>query len=87
MPTMAEVRFIIKLSSDGKIPTLFSEGSAYWCANGSVTPRNGGGYTTSQSTSGNGPVRCVYDDWYWERSAVPRLSDFTVFTWGDEKSN
>ena len=87
VPTMAEVRFIIKLSSDGKIPTLFSEGSAYWCANGSVTPRNGGGYTTSQSTSGNGPVRCVYDDWYWERSAVPRLSDFTVFTWGDEKSN
>lgn len=87
VPTMAEVRFIIKLSSDGKIPTLFSEGSAYWCANGSVTPRNGGGYTTSQSTSGNGPVRCVYDDWYWERSAVPRLGDFTVFTWGDEKSN
>ena len=87
VPTMAEVRFIIKLSSDGKIPTLFSEGSKYWCANGSVTPQDGGGYTTSLSTTGNGPVRCVYDDWYWERSAVPRLSKFDVFTWGDEKSN
>lgn len=87
VPTMAEVRFIIKLSSDGKIPTLFSEGSKYWCANGSVTPQDGGGYTTSLSTTGNGPVRCVYDDWYWERSAVPRLSNYTIFTWGDEKSN
>lgn len=85
VPTMAEVRFIIKLSSDGKIPTLFSEGSKYWCANGSVTPLDGGGYSTSLGTSGNGPVRCVYDDWYWERSAVPRLSNFSVFTWGDEK--
>lgn len=85
VPTMAEVLFIIKLSSDGKIPTLFSEGSKYWCANGSVTPQDGGGYTTSLSTTGNGPVRCVYDDWYWERSAVPRLSNFSVFTWGDEK--
>ena len=85
VPTMAEVLFIIKLSSDGKIPTLFSEGSKYWCANGSVTPLDGGGYSTSLGTTGNGPVRCVYDDWYWERSAVPRLSNFSVFTWGDEK--
>ena len=85
VPTMAEVLFIIKLSSDGKIPTLFSEGSKYWCANGSVTPQSGGGYATSLGTSGSGPVRCVYDDWYWERSAVPRLSNFSVFTWGDEK--
>jgi len=87
VPTMAEVRFIIKLSSDGKIPTLFSNGSAYWCANGSVTPRDGGGYSISTSISGNNPVRCVYDDWYWEQSAVPRLTNYNVFTWGDENTD
>lgn len=83
VPTMAEVAFIIKLSSDGKIPELFSEGSAYWCANGKVTPKDGGGYDATTGTSGNGPVRCVYDDWYWEKTAVPRLTDKEVFTWGD----
>ena len=84
---MAEVRFVIKLSSDGKIPTLFSNGSKYWCSNGTVTPINGGGYDTSSSLSGNNPVRCVYDEWYWEQSAVPRLKDYSIFTWGDEKAN
>ena len=83
VPTMAEVAFIIKLSSDGKIPELFSEGSAYWCANGKVTPKDGGGYDATTGTSGNGPVRCVYDDWYWEKTAVPRLTNKNVFTWGD----
>ena len=83
VPTMAEVAFIIKLSSDGKIPELFSEGSAYWCANGKVTPKDGGGYNASTGTTGNGPVRCVYDDWYWEKTDVPRLTNKNVFTWGD----
>ena len=87
VPTKAEVRFIIKLSSDGKIPTLFSNGSAYWCANGTVTPKSGGGYTIGTSTSGKRPVRCVYDDWYWEQSAVPRLNNYNIFTWGDESAN
>lgn len=87
VPTMAEVRFIIKLSSDGKIPTLFSDGNAYWCANGTVTPKEGGGYDTSTNTSGNNPVRCVYDDWYWEKSSVPRLGNYSIFTWGDESAD
>lgn len=85
VPTMGEVKFIIKLSADQKIPTLFSPDSKYWCANGTVTPNNNGGYTTSNSTSGEGPVRCVYDEWYWEKSEYPRLADKTKFTWGDEQ--
>lgn len=92
VPTMAEVLFMVKLSADGKIPTLFSAGSAYWCANGKVTPQNGGGVNTSVGTSGNnGPVRCVYDDWYWESSQYPRMESrgehpnkYNQFTWGDE---
>lgn len=85
VPTMAEVQFLIKLSADGKIPTLFTAGSAYWCANGKVTPRAGGGFSATVGTGGsNGPVRCVYDDWYWEQSQWPRLTNKNVFTWGDE---
>lgn len=91
VPTMAEVQFIIKLSADGKIPTLFNNGSAYWCANGQVTPQTGGGVTTNVGTSGNYAVRCVYDDWYWEYSQYPRMESrgehpnkYNQFTWGDE---
>ena len=92
VPTMAEVTFMVKLSADGKIPTLFSNGSAYWCANGKVTPQTGGGVDTTVGTGGNnGPVRCVYDDWYWENSRYPRMAErgnhpnmYNQFTWGDE---
>ena len=91
VPTMAEVQFIIKLSADGKIPTLFNNGSAYWCANGQVTPLTGGGFTPNVGTSGTYAVRCVYDDWYWEYSRWPRMASrgdhpnkYNQFTWGDE---
>jgi len=86
VPTMGEVKFMIKLSADGKIPSLFTVNNAYWCANGAVTPLNGGGYSISKSTAGNNkPVRCVYDEWYWENSDYPRLTDKTQFTWGDKQ--
>ena len=92
VPTAAEVQFMIKLSSDKKIPTLFTAGNAYWCANGKVTPISGGGFTYNPGTTGNnGPVRCVYDDWYWENSQWPRMASrgdhpykYNQFTWGDE---
>lgn len=91
VPTMAEVQFIINLSADGKIPTLFNNGSAYWCANGQVTPLTGGGFTPNVGTSGTYAVRCVYDDWYWEYSQWPRMASrgdhpnkYNQFTWGDE---
>ena len=82
VPTKAELRFIIKLYNDGHIPPLFySKTQAYWYATGKTTPT-----TPSNDTSGNCPLRCVYDDWYWENSNVYRLPEGSrkVFTWGDE---
>lgn len=91
VPTRAEVKFIIKLSRDGHIPTLFNTGSAYWCANGTVTPNNNSGISETVGTNGTNSVRCVYDDWYWENSLYPRMqslgnhpSKYNRFTWGDE---
>ena len=87
LPTQAEIEFIIRLSADGVIPVLFSPGNNYWCAGGRANPIDGGGVTITQNTGNNnttGPVRCVYDEWYWENSAYPRLPGNTVtFTWGD----
>ena len=87
LPTMAEVKYIIKLSADEKIPTLFTNNSDYWCANGSVKPNKETGYSTNYTTnSGSKYVRCVYDEWYWEKSNYPRLANENkgTFTWGDE---
>ena len=85
LPTQAEIEFIVRLSADGVIPVLFSPGNNYWCAGGRANPIQGGGVTITPSTGNNtGPVRCVYDEWYWENSAYPRLPGKTVtFTWGD----
>lgn len=91
VPTRAEVKFIIKLSRDGHIPTLFNTGSAYWCANGTVTPNNNSGISETVGTNGTNSVRCVYDDWYWEHTQWPRMASrgnhpnkYNQFTWGDE---
>lgn len=87
VPTMAEARFVIKLSSDGKIPNLFNTTNRYWCANGTVIS---GGDPVVTNT-GSYYVRCVYDDWYWENSQYPRMESlgdhpnkYNQFTWGDE---
>lgn len=82
LPTFAEGDFIVRLSAEGKIPTLFTSGSEYWCAHGYFEPNNNtkkADYYNS-STNDGASVRCVYDEWYWGDS---QLSDKTVFTWGD----
>ena len=80
IPTKAEVQIMIRLSQDENIPQLFN--TTYWCANGTVSQSG----TFTATTSGDTYVRCVYDEWYWEKSAYPRLSDTnkSTFTWGDE---
>ena len=85
LPTQSEIAFIVQLSAQQVIPTLFTANNAYWCAGGRVTPNANGTVTISQTTGNNsGPVRCVYDEWYWEKSAYPRMPDNNVtFTWGD----
>lgn len=73
LPTFSEVKFIMELSTAGKIPTLFQmdkpDWVGYWCANGKVVADNSGNillqtpgnYTNSSNTA----PRCVYDLWYW----------------------
>lgn len=85
VPTLGEVKFMIKLSVDDKIPELFSTSVSYWCGNGLL---KGDGSGFNATTSGTAVVRCVYDEWYWEKSDYPRLpdnkEDKDTFTWGDE---
>lgn len=66
VPTRAEVEFMITLSKDNIIPMLFSNGSAYWCASGTITANSNGTITYSTSTGSSHAVRCVYDEWYWK---------------------
>ena len=91
VPTKAEVQFIIKLSSDGKIPLLFTNSSNYWCANGKVKPIKDSSPEYTRQTTGSCYIRSVYDEWYWENSQWPRMESrrdhpnkYNQFTWGDE---
>ena len=80
VPTQAEILFVHKLYTDGFIPSLFYGTYAYWSATGKVN-----GNTVTNDTSGESPLRCVYDEWYWENSTL-RLDpeNYNTFTWGDE---
>lgn len=71
LPTYGELEYIINLSNNGKIPILFSDNSDYWCAQGAAKGKvDSNGYLVL--TSGNSHVRCVYDEWYWGDSKVPK---------------
>lgn len=70
LPTYGELQYIISLSSTGKIPLLFSLDFDYWTAQGLCTV-NSNGTISLKGTSGNGYVRGVYDDWYWEQFPAP----------------
>ena len=86
LPTQAEIEYIVRLSSYKIIPELFTPNNNYWCANGTANPNANGGVTITENTTGNGPVRCVYDEWYWENTPYPRMLNTNVtFTWGDAK--
>ncbi len=82
VPTMAEVMYVAKLSSDGIFPHLFGSGNDYWAAQGGFEYNindNTNKATVTEITSGN-YVRCVYDEWYWGSESI---ADKTKFTWGD----
>jgi len=78
LPTMAEVSYITKLSTDGMIVRLFGSNnnnttSNYWCNSGYITVYNGTNAASKQAPvthegvfTGSCSVRCVYDEWYWE---------------------
>ena len=90
LPTYAEGEFMVKLSSEGKIPILFSKDSYYWCAHGYFDPADGNDnngnvrYYNSSTRDGGASVRCVYDEWYWGSDPI---ADKTRFTWGDAPRN
>ena len=97
LPTRAEFQFILTQINLGNLPGVYLENYDYWCAHGLGEPENGivkmnyisnsqgGGYSSIT------PVRCVYDEWYWENSETYRLGvdangtyrPFNTFTWGD----
>lgn len=85
LPTQAEIQYIVQLSAWGIIPTLFgTEGSEdatkYWSANGAVNVTPATGDVEPSSDTSDGPVRCVYDTWYWTDKCSK-----TTFTWGDKE--
>ena len=84
LPTQAEVEYIVSLSAWKVIPTLFGNSSGgttnYWSANGGVTVNTTNGTVSPATSMSSGPVRCVYDLWYWTDKCLG-----TQFTWGDKK--
>lgn len=60
LPTEAEIEYLVSLSKNNVIPTLFAASSNYWAAGGRVF--NGSQFSNGTS---NSYVRCVYDEWYW----------------------
>ncbi len=71
--------------------------SEYWCNSGYVSVRDGNNtasklpptpYPGVTSRSESTYVRCVYDDWYWEKMTynnidISKLTNKATFTWGD----
>ncbi|MGI6815064.1 hypothetical protein ACFX5L_02155 [Bacteroides sp. KG123] len=85
VPTTAEVRYIIDLSAQGKIPRLFGDETGrrypYWSANGLVYVEGNYVFVSSNPSSGiTAHVRCVYDEWYWGSETIINKK---TFTWGD----
>lgn len=85
LPTQAEIQYIVQLSAWKVIPTLFGTTDSdteakYWSANGAVIVKAKSGTVTSTTETDDGPVRCVYDTWYWTDKCTK-----TQFTWGDKE--
>ena len=72
IPTAAELIYMVQLSVNGQIPSLFQFGNndneGYWSGNGKMITVNGVVQLAPQAsrfTANNTSVRCVYDIWYW----------------------
>ncbi len=93
LPTYSEVEFIAGLTATGKIPTLLSVGSYYLSAQGFITIDNDGKLTLHPNTTGGSSnrnsytVRCVYDEWYWEKQTDYTITATTGYRLGDMPKN
>ena len=95
LPTVAEIKYIIKLQQAGAIQAIFTSGSSYY-ATASFSNANedrlitltldGNSYIWNSLNSGIS-VRCVYDEWYWgsepEAKKNSSVEGGYEFTWGD----
>ena len=93
LPTVAEISYMARLTTDGLIPRLLgnmtnNNTTNYWSNSGYVAVANGTNTadpspSTNYTNSTTCNVRCVYDEWYWEDTTREK-ADKTVFTWGDQ---
>lgn len=98
MPTYAEVRFIMSLSQEEKIPSLFNfypnrqgnDTEGYWVANGKIVMLNNQLQFSTNYNDEDTAIRCVYDTWYWGKThatgdnADTKLwGDATNFSWNN----
>lgn len=82
VPTEAEIEFIVNLSANGKIPTLFD--GEYWSASGKYYSSDDQEFNSPTQRENSFAVRCVYDVWYWGEE---RASNPDEFDWRDEPMN
>lgn len=75
IPTEAEIEFIINLSANGEIPTLFD--GQYWSASGRYYSSSSQSFNDNNGDSH--AVRCVYDIWYWGTEQA----ELNQFDWRD----
>lgn len=102
VPTLAEIKYLVQTSADGRIPHLFGLQEdldlyvPYWSSNGIVCVRlrDASVVVMEETQLSTAPaVRCVYDEWYWTQidgSDLPtrKRALETEFYWGDkEKDN
>lgn len=92
LPTFGEVKFIMDLSKDKKIPRLFGTKSVdwhYWCAQGAVlVPYKGAADENPKiddtSNASYERARYVYDEWYWGDDTITGKAPYG-FRWGDKE--
>lgn len=82
LATTAELKFIAMLCAKNALPISLFGGSYYWSATHTYRIDTTEG-TVSQSTSNDGYLRCVYDDWYWGNE---QLKDKSKYVWGDQST-
>lgn len=66
LPTEGEISFMVELSNNGFIPSLFM-GCPYWASSGRLyNPSTSRFITAAEGADiGDNGVRCIYDLWYW----------------------
>ena len=65
LPTEAEIMFLYARQIDGTIPTLWGNGTKYWCADGRYVQIQNGVPTFFDNDGQGHYNRFVYDLWYW----------------------